>query len=98
MPGGVRGTMATGSILTPFMIEGKKTRQRLKSEPKGLSERDIQIYELHKVEKTARKLSEQFGLSESGIRGICWVVKKTNDMLGLFADRLWYDKYNGRLL
>jgi len=39
---------AFGSIMTTFMIEGKKTRQRLKSEPKGPSERDAQIYELHK--------------------------------------------------
>jgi len=45
-PGGVRGATATGSILTTFMIEGKKTRYHLKSEPKGLSERELQIYEL----------------------------------------------------
>ena len=52
-PGGVRGATASGSILTTFMIEGKRTRQQLKSEPKGPSERDMQIYELHKAGKTA---------------------------------------------
>jgi hypothetical protein len=58
MPGSVWGATATGSILTTFMIEGKKTRQHLKSEPKGPSERDMRIYELHKVGKTACELAE----------------------------------------
>jgi DNA-binding NarL/FixJ family response regulator len=58
------------------MIEKKRTRQHLKSEPKGPSERDMQIYELHKAGKTTRELAEQFGLSVSGIRGICWRMKK----------------------
>jgi len=71
-PGGIRGATATGSIMTAFMIEKKRTRQHLKSEPKGPSERNIQIYELHKAGKTARELAEQFGLSVSGIRCICW--------------------------
>jgi len=59
------------------MIEGKKTCQRLKSEPKGPSERDMQIYELHKAGKTTCELAEQFGLSVSGIRGICWKLAKS---------------------
>lgn len=75
-PNGVRGATATGSILTAFMIEGKKTRQRLKSEPKGPSERDMQIYELHKAGKTARELAEQFGLSEQSMWGIFRKVRK----------------------
>ena len=66
-PGGVRGTTATGSILTTFRIEEKKTRRRLKSEPKGPSERNMQIYELHKVGKTTGELADMFGLSEPGI-------------------------------
>lgn len=57
-PGGVRGATATGSILTTFMIKKKRTRQHLKSEPKELSERDMQIYELHKAGKTAREVAE----------------------------------------
>lgn len=51
-PGGVRGAIASGSILTTFMSEGKKTCQRLKSELKRPSERDMQIYELHKGHET----------------------------------------------
>lgn len=72
----IRGATATGSIQTTFMIEGKKTRQHLKSGPKGPSERDMQIYELHKAGKTARELAEQFGLSEMRVWGICWKIKK----------------------
>ena len=75
-PGGVRGATASGSILTTFMIEEKKTRQHLKSEPKGPSERDMQIYELHKAGKTARELGEMFGISESRVRAIYWAMKK----------------------
>jgi hypothetical protein len=52
------------------MIEAKKTRQHLKSEPKGFSKRDMQIYELHKAGKTARKLSKMFGISKSMVRAI----------------------------
>jgi len=33
-PGSIRGATATGSILTTFMIEKKRTRQHLKSESK----------------------------------------------------------------
>lgn len=43
--------------MTAFMIEKKRTRQHLKSEPKGPSERNMQIYELHKAGKTARELA-----------------------------------------
>ena len=75
-PGGVRGATATGSILTTFMIEKKRTRQHLKSEPKGPSERDVKIYELHKAGKTARELAEQFGLSEQSMWGIFRKVRK----------------------
>ena len=75
-PGGDRGATATGSILTTFMIEGKRTRQRLKSEPKGPSERDMQIYELHKNGMTARKLAEVYGISESRVRAIYWAMRK----------------------
>jgi len=75
-PDSVRGATATGSIMTTFMIEGKKTRQHLKSEPKGPSEWDMQICELHKAGRTTRELAEQFGLSVSGIRGICWRMRK----------------------
>jgi len=75
-PGGVRGAVATGSILTTFMIEGKKTRQHLKSEPKGFSKQDMQIYELHKAGKTTRELSKMFGISESMVRAIYWAMKK----------------------
>lgn len=74
-PGGIRDAVATGSILTTFMIEGKKTRQRLKSEPKGPSERDMHIYELHKAGKTAREVAEQFGLSEQSVWGICRKIR-----------------------
>jgi DNA-binding NarL/FixJ family response regulator len=68
--GGVWGAAATGSILTIFMIEAKKTRQHLKSELKGFSKRDMQIYELYKAGKTARKLSKMFGISKSMVRAI----------------------------
>ena len=54
------GRKATGSILTTLMIEGKRTRQHLKSEPKEPSERDVRIYELHIAGKTAREVAEQF--------------------------------------
>ncbi len=80
-PGGVRGATASGSILTTFMIEGKKTRQHLKSEPKGPSERDVQIYELHKAGKTVRELGEMFGISESRVRAIYWAMKKQQSKL-----------------
>jgi hypothetical protein len=75
-PNGVRGATATGSILTTFMIEGKKTRQHLKSEPKGSSERDVQIYELHRAGKAAREVGKMFGISESRVRAIYWAMKK----------------------
>jgi hypothetical protein len=74
-PGGIRGAMATGSILTTFMMEENKTRQRLKSEPKGPSERDMQIYELHRAGKTACEVAEMFGLSEQSVWGICSKVR-----------------------
>jgi len=75
-PDGVRGATATGSILTTFMIKGKKTRQHLKSEPKWPSERDMQIYELHKNCMTARQVTEMFAISASRVRVIYWVMKK----------------------
>jgi len=58
------------------MIEGKKTRQHLKSEPKGPLERDMQIYELYKAGKTARQVAEMFGISESRVRAIYWLMRK----------------------
>jgi hypothetical protein len=73
---GVHGASATGSILTTFASEEKKTRQHLKSEPKGPSERDMQIYESHKAGRKARELAEMFGISESRVRAIYWAVKK----------------------
>ncbi|MEW5873212.1 MAG: hypothetical protein AB1894_28390 [Chloroflexota bacterium] len=75
-PNGVQGATATGSILTTFMIEGKKTHQYLKPEPKGPSERDMQIYELHKAGRKALELAEMLGISESRVRAIYWAVKK----------------------
>lgn len=71
-----QGAAATGSILTNYQPEGKQTRRRLKSEPKGPSERDLRIYELHQAGKTAKELGEMFGISEQRVWGICWAIKK----------------------
>ena len=49
-----------------FMIEEKKTRHHLKSEPKGPSERDMQIYELHKAGKTARRIGRKVRIVRIG--------------------------------
>ncbi len=45
----------------------------------------MQIYELHKAGKTARELAEQFGLSESGIRGDLLGSKKANVVIRAFS-------------
>lgn len=63
----------------PVRLNGKKLRQHLKSEPKGPTERDIQIDELHKADKTARDFEEMFGISESKVREIYWAMKKHVD-------------------
>jgi len=68
--------MATGSVLKTFMVKGEKTLHRMKSEPKPPSERDMQIYELHKARKTAQDVGEIFGVSESWVRVIYWALKK----------------------
>jgi hypothetical protein len=48
------------------MIEKKMTRQHLKSEPKGPSERDMQIYELQKVVMMARELGAALNYQNQG--------------------------------
>jgi len=73
---GYKGVEARGMMVAELAGEGKKTRRRLKAASRGPSERDLKIYELHKGGKSTRELAEQFGLSKSGIRGICWRMRK----------------------
>jgi hypothetical protein len=53
-----------------------QSRRHLISGAKPPSERDIQIYKLHKAGKTARQMAEMFGISESRVRAIYWAMKK----------------------
>ena len=72
---GSKGVVVKGEMMAEF-AEVKRSRRKLESEPKGPSERDLRIYELHKGGKSTCELAEQFGLSKSAIRGICWRLGK----------------------
>ena len=77
-PAVAHGMAAAGSILVLFTANANKTRRRQKSEPRPPSERDVQIYELHKAGKTVCELAEQFGLSEKRVWGICTAMRKAS--------------------
>ena len=71
---GHRGVVAQGMMTTEF-APGKRTRRHVETEPKGPSERDLRIYEMHKGGMTAREVGEVFGISESRVRAIYWKLR-----------------------